>query len=71
MRPSTEIRASIAAATSSVPAPIANTAPTPEVATSTPATSGPISVPRLSIVEVAPFEAMSSAGVRASDGRSA
>ena len=40
-------------------------------ATSTPAASGPRSVPRLSIVEVAPFAAISSLAVRASDGSSA
>ena len=34
----------------------------------TPAINGPRSVPRLSIVEVAAFDAMSSSGVRASDG---
>ena len=40
-------------------------------ATSTPAASGPTRVPRLSIVEVAPFAAISSRAVRASDGSSA
>ena len=39
--------------------------------TSTPATSGPTSVPRPSSVEVAPLEAISSSGVRASEGSSA
>ena len=39
--------------------------------TSTPATSGPTSVPRLSIVDVAPFDAISSSGVRASEGSNA
>ena len=40
-------------------------------ATSTPAARGPTRVPRLSIVEVAPFAAINSRAVRASDGSSA
>ena len=38
---------------------------------SAPANSGPASAPTLSIVELAPFDAISSSGVRASDGSSA
>ena len=47
----------------------ANVIPTLACSTSTPATNGPTSVPRLSTVEVAAFEATSSSGVRVSDGR--
>ena len=70
-RPGTETRASRTADASSVAALAAKTAATSANATSTPAASGPSRVPRLSIVEVAPFAAISSRAVRASDGSSA
>ena len=47
------------------------TTPTSANETSTPANNGPARVPTLSTVEVAPLDAMSSSGVRASDGSSA
>ena len=47
------------------------TTPTSAKETSTPANSGPASVPTLSTVEVAALAAMSSSGVLASDGSSA
>src|SRR5205823_179394 len=61
--------ASRTAATSIAPAAAAKTTPGSAVATRTPASRGPPSVPRLSIVDEAPFEAISSSGVRASEGR--
>ena len=70
-RPSTEIRASNAPETRRAAAAATKTASTLANATSTPAASGPSRVPRLSIVEVAPFAAISSRAVRASDGSSA
>ena len=69
--PGTDTRASSAADTRRAAALAAKTAATSANATSSPATSGPSRVPRLSIVEVAPFAAISSVAVRASDGRSA
>ena len=71
MRPSTETRASNVIETSSAPAPTANTVPTSANATRKPARSGPMSVPRLSIVDVAPFAAINSSAVCANDGSSA
>ena len=70
-RPGTDTRASRPADTRRAAAPTAKTAPTSANATSTPAPSGPRRVPRLSIVEVAPFAAISSLAVLASDGSSA
>jgi hypothetical protein len=71
VRPSVLTRTSNAAATSKSAAPAMNTALTFSSATSAPASSGPAKVPTLSTVDVAPFDAMSSSGVRASDGSSA
>ena len=54
-----------------MPAAPANTTPALVVPTTRPASSGPASVPRLSVVIDAAFAATSSAGVVARDGRSA
>ena len=70
-RPSTETRASKAAETTRAAAAATKTASTLIKVTSSPAASGPSKVPRLSIVEVAPFAAISSRAVRARDGSSA
>ena len=67
--PSTRSGASSRAPASRVPAAAAKTTPGFVTDTSTPARSGPASVPRLSIVELAPLAAISSSGVRASEGR--
>ena len=69
--PSTWSGASSNPPASSVPAAAAKTTPGSVSETSTPARSGPASVPRLSIVEVAPLAAISSSGVRASEGSTA
>ena len=53
------------------PAPTAKTTPTSATETSTPARSGPIRVPRLSTVDEAPFEPISSCVFRASEGSNA
>ena len=58
-----------AAPTARAAAATTNVTPTLVCSTRTPATSGPTSVPRLSTVEVAAFDATSSSGVRVSDGR--
>ena len=72
MRPSTRTSASIAAAREqNCRAATAKTTPASADATRTPASIGPTSVPSPSIVDVAPFEAISSSGVCASDGSSA
>ncbi len=70
-RPSTRTLAKIPAAAASAAAPTPKTTPGSAIDTSSPAPSGPTSVPIPSTVEVAPFEAISSAGVRARDGSNA
>jgi hypothetical protein len=71
MRPSTRTRERSNAARRRAPAPTVKTSPASARETSAAATNGPTRVPRLSIVEVAPFDAISSSGVRARDGNSA